>query len=311
MSSNPYETLGVPKTVSQDDIKNAYRNLAKKFHPDLNPGNTAAEKKFKEINAANDLLSNAELRAKFDRGEIDGSGQAAYSQSQGQSQSTGRPPFYHETQKEGGRYSFSFGDGNEDLFESLFGRRQGQRASSPGEDLLYQMEVEFVDAALGREKEINLPSGKKLAVKLPPGIESGTKLRFRGQGSVGSNESLPGDLYIEVKVKPSSFFRKVENDIECELPVTLYEALLGAEIKVPTLTGPVTLKVPPGVNTNSKLRIRGKGIPGKTPQEKGDQIVVLKVMLPEKIDSELESAIRNWSQTHSYNPRSHLKYESH
>ena len=164
MITNPYEALGVSKQASQDDIKNAYRNLAKKYHPDLNPGNKGAEKKFKEINSANELLSNPEMKAKYDRGEIDESGQASSYESQNRNSQRG--PYYHETQREGGRYSTSFGDMNADFFESLFGGRQNQRAPKSGQDLIYKMEIEFTDAVLGKEKEIILPNTKKFQVKI-------------------------------------------------------------------------------------------------------------------------------------------------
>lgn len=301
MTLNPYETLGVTKSASPDEIKNAYRNLAKKYHPDLNPGNKGAEKRFKEINSANELLSDPEMKGKFDRGEVNEQGHENASQ---QRENPERGPYYQDTQKNGGRYSFNFGNMDSSFFESLMGENRGQRRSSAGQDVVYQMEIEFPDAILGKQKEITLPNGKTFQVQIPAGIESGAKLRFRGQGASGQDQGPAGDLYIEVKVKPSLHFRRVGKDIEFEVPVAIHEAILGGEIKVSTLSGSVMLKIPPGVNTGSKLRIRGKGVPGKTPQENGDQITTLKVMLPEKIDPELESAMRNWSKNHAYDPRS-------
>jgi DnaJ-class molecular chaperone len=310
MNANPYDTLGVAKTATPDDIKNAYRNLAKKFHPDLNPGNKRAEAKFKEINAAYELLGTPEMKAKYDSGEIDNQGQQAHAQ-QGPSRGAERGPYYNETQQQGGggRYSF-YGNSDNDFYDSIFGNLRNQRAANVApEDITYLMEVEFPDSIVGNQKEISLPNGKKLQVKIPAGIESGTKMRFRGQGTPAEGTAPAGDLYIQVQVKPSRSFRRVGKDVEVEIPVSINEAVLGGEIKVPTVSGSVMLKIPAGVSSGAKLRVRGKGVAGKTPQESGDQIVALKVVLPEKVDPELELAMRTWSEKHAYDPRAQLKFD--
>lgn len=301
---DPYQILGVSKTASQDEIKNAYRGLAKKLHPDLNPGNKTAEAKFKDIASAYEMIGSAEARGKFDRGET-AEQQAEQQQSRG--------PYYNQTQQNGGRYGFNFGgDSNaEDIFADLFGqggRSRGGRSSQgsmdfPGEDQLYQMEVEFKDSILGGEREITLPSGKRLQVKIPAGIDSGAKLRFKGMGGAGVGRGAAGDAYVEIKVRPhAQGFRRVGQNVEAEVPVSFIEALTGGEIQVPTLDGSVKLTVPPGVNTGSRLRIRGKGVASS--KEPGDQIVILKIMLPKKVDPALQEAVRAWGGKFSYDPRS-------
>ena len=314
---NPYQSLGLTKQATQDDIKNAYRAMAKKYHPDLNPGNKEAEAKFKDVASAYELLGTPEARGKFDRGETPEQLQEKQQQAQDQYQQhqerarsrTG--PSYYNTQQEGGRYSQSFGEGAgmEDIFENLF--RQGRQGPSrtqggdiPGEDQLYQMEVEFKDSILGADREITLPQGKKLQIKIPPGIETGQRLRFRGQGGPGTGKAPAGDAYIEVTVRPAASFKRVGNNVESELLISFIEGLLGAEVQVPTLDGSVMLKIPAGVNTGSRLRIRGKGV--TSAQDPGDQIVVLRVALPKQVDPELLAAVRAWDGKYSYNPRAEL-----
>lgn len=299
---NPYTILGVPKSASDEDIKKAYRALAKKFHPDLNPGNKASEATFKDISQAYEQIGSSEARAQFDRGEIDEQQQA-----RAHERST-----YYQSQQAGGRYSQSFGQGFEgaDIFEELL-RRGGQRTGArrptaanpdhPGEDHFYHLDVEFKDAALGAEREITLPTGKKLLIKIPAGISSGTKLRFKGQGGPGVGSGSPGDAYVEVSTKALPGFTRVGKNIETEVPISFQEAILGAEVKVPTLEGHVMLKIPAGTNTGSRLRIRGKGI--GLANARGDQIVVTKIVLPTKVDTALQDAVRGLGSQFYYDPR--------
>jgi DnaJ-class molecular chaperone len=168
----------------------------------------------------------------------------------------------------------------------------------PGQDELYTMEVDFKDAALGGEREITLPSGKRLRVKIPAGIESGQKLRFAGQGGLGFGQGKPGDAYVEMKVRPSERFRRVGKDIEVDVPVPFTDAILGGEIEVPTLEGSVRMKIPVGVNTGTRLRLRGKGMGRPGSADRGDEYAVVQLKLPEKIDAELQEAIRSWSGRH-------------
>lgn len=304
--TDPYEVLGVSKSASLEEIKKSYRKIAKKFHPDLNPGNKEAEKKFKAASHAFDQIGTAEARAKYDRGETDEQKQHQYDEymkNQGQRQS------FHRSQQNGGRYSYSFGEdlGGEDFFENLFGRArggsQGHGVNLPGEDLTYKMDVEFREAALGGEKTITLPTGKSFQVKIPAGIESGKKLRFKGLGQPGFNQGPPGDAYIEIHVKDLDGFKRKGKDIEVEVPISFIEAITGGEIKVPTLEGEVMLSIPAGVSTGSKLRVKGKGAgQGDT---RGNQIVVLKVVTPKEVNPELKAAIENLKTQFDYNPRMH------
>jgi DnaJ-class molecular chaperone len=302
---NPYEILGVAATAPQDEIKKAYRKLARKFHPDLNPGNKKAESHFKEINGAYDLLGDPEKRAKFDKGEIDASGAQQQPRGYGGSQ---QDPFYYETQADGGRYASNFEGMDNDFFESIFKNAQGRRnVNFAGADQNYKLAIEFRDSILGAEREITLPTGKKLRVKIPPGIETGKKLRFRGLGEPGVGKGPAGDAYVEIQVGPSQLFRRVGKNLELEVPITLSEAILGGEVRVPTLETPVMVKIPSGANTGTKLRVRGKGVGAVDVKDRGDLIVSLKVMMPVTVDPELKEAIEKWSQSHSYNPREHLE----
>ena len=167
------------------------------------------------------------------------------------------------------------------------------------------MEIDFKDSILGADREITLPHGKKLQIKIPPGIDTGKRLRFRGQGGPGAGNAPAGDAYLEVTVRPLAGFKRVGNNVESELPISFIEGLLGAEIQVPTVDGSVMLKIPPGLSTGSRLRIRGKGVvaPKESGKDPGDQIVVLKVALPKQVNSELMKAIRAWDGKYSYNPR--------
>lgn len=294
---DPYVVLGVAKTATQDEIKKAYRALAKKLHPDVNPGNKEAEKKFKEISEAYELVGTAEAREKFARA---GEEEAAFARARAQGGARGSPF--------GG-----MGDGADfgaaDFFENLMRQAgasgsRGRRArpkSYPGEDQLYQMEVDFRDAALGAVRQITLPNGKTLQVKVPAGIEAGAKLRFKGQGGPGVGGAPAGDAYVEISVRPLPGFARRGDTIEVELPVSFQEAILGAEVKVPTLDGQVMLKIPAGVSTGSKLRVRGKGVGTET--KRGDQIVILKVVTPKTPNADLQAAIRSWEGKFDYDPR--------
>lgn len=297
---DPYEALGLTKSASQEDIKKSFRKLAKKYHPDLNPGNKEAEKKFKQISHAFDLVGTPESRAKFDRGETDEQQQKQYEEYMKK-----KKPSYYETQHDGGRYSYSFGDdiGGADFFENLFGGG-GRRAGSmdfPGEDVIYKMDVEFREAALGGEKVITLPDGKKLQVKIPAGIASGKKLRFKNMGQPGIGKGPAGDAFIEINVKPLPGFSRAGDDIESELPVSFLDAITGAEVEVPTLDGSVMMKIPPGVSTGSKLRIKGKG--AGPDGKRGNQIVVLKIVMPKNVDPALKAAAENLKNQFNYDPR--------
>ena len=306
---DPYEILGVSKTASQEEIKNAYRSLAKKYHPDLNPGNKEREARFKEVAAAYEKVGDAEARAKFDRGESEEFAGAGAAGGAGGNPFGGERPFYYHTQGgEGGRYSFSGDFGDSDFFENLFrqtgqgGARRARSQDYPGEDALYQLELTLRDAALGAEKDLTLPNGKKLHVKIPPGVDTGSRLRFRGQGGPGVGSGPAGDAYVELTVRPQPGFTRKGQDLETELPISLFEAVEGGEVEAPTLDGKVALRVPPGVSSGARLRVRGKGV-GSPGGGRGDQYVTLKIVLPKAVPAELKDSLAALRAKHAYNPR--------
>jgi DnaJ-class molecular chaperone len=301
LSEDPYSVLGLKKDASQDDIQKAYRGLAKKLHPDLNPGNKQAEEQFKAVSAAYDLLSDPEKRARFDRGEIDASGQERPRQRYYRDFAEAARGDHPYASSEG----FSdFGDLGEesDLFSGLFGRGGRANIRMRGQDIHFRMPVEFLEAINGATRRITLPDGSALDVTIPAGARDGQMLRLAGKGGPGIGGGPQGDAFIEISVKPHPYFTRKGDDIHLELPVSLGEAVLGGKVSVPTPTGPVTMTVPKGSNTGSLLRLRGKGVarPGGA---RGDQYVSLKVVLPEKPDAELEAFVTGWGGGKTYNPR--------
>ncbi len=308
MAQDPYSILGVSRTATPAEIKAAYRKLAKKHHPDLNPGNAAAEAQFKAASGANELLSDPERRAKFDRGEIDAEGQPterAFYNQYGQGQEGAR---YHSASPDDDHFA--------DIFADLFSRGgggpgqgggKGRRGARPvrGQNMHARLSVPFVEAALGGSHRITLPEGRTLDVNIPAGLRDGQTIRLRGQGEAGWNAGEPGDLLIEVTVEPHKLFQREDNDIHIDLPVTVAEAVLGARVEVPTLTGPVALTVPRHSDNGRKLRLRGRGIPAHGSHAAGDLYVTLRLVVGEP-DTALEEALTAWAARHSANPRAHL-----
>ena len=306
---DPYSVLGVSRSASADDIKKAYRKLAKQHHPDLKPGDAANEERFKEISAAYTLLSDTEKRARYDRGEIDPSGQERHA-GFGTRGRTSRGKAYSSTADD------SFFGGGDDWFSDLFGggprrpggpgARMGSGSAGPrvrGSDISYSVTVPFVEAANGSKRRINLSNGKSIDVTIPPGTENETKLRLKGQGLPGIGGMPNGDAIVEVHVESHPYFTRQDSDIHVEVPITLNEAVLGATVNVPTISGKVAVKVPPGANTGSVLRLRGKGVVSQATKQPGDQYVKLKVVLPDPPDAELVKFVEQWSKTRSYDVR--------
>jgi DnaJ-class molecular chaperone len=303
-----YKILKVDRKASQAEIKTAYRKLAKKLHPDLNPEDKAIEQRFKEVSLAYAILGNEERRGRYDRGEIDASGQ--------ERSFTGGFSGGRRTRAGAGRggpeASHFEGINPEDLFAEFFGgvrraaaakaAKGAKTAAQKGGDLKTTITIGFLEAARGAKKRLRLKDGRILQLTIPAGTEEGQVLRLKGQGKRASG-GRPGDALIEVKVEPHRFFTRKGLNVYLELPVTLQEALLGAEIQVPTITGRVSLKVPPGSNTGTTLRLKGKGLAGPKGGPAGDQYVKLKLVLPDQPDRKLRDFVKSWGKAHDYDPR--------
>jgi DnaJ-class molecular chaperone len=309
-----YEVLGVSRDASGDDIKKAYRKLAKKYHPDLNPGDKAAEETFKKLQAANNLLSDPEKRKQYDAGEIDAEGNETQQR------------YYRDYAGAGGEHPYQSSAGYEDIsdiFSDLFreharGGTQGRARSEAqggdgaafrmrGGDARYSIEVSFLEAVNGAKKRVTMPNGKVLDMSIPPGLHEGQVLRLRGQGMPGYGGGASGDAYVEVHITAHPEFRRHGNNIHTELPIGLHEAVLGAKVRVPTVTGAVTMTVPAGSNSGDTLRLRGKGVPAAAGRVAGDQVVTLRVQLPKQPDEDLKTFLAKWAKTHSYDPRAEKK----
>jgi DnaJ-class molecular chaperone len=309
LAEDPYKILGVQKSASKDEIRKAYRRLAKELHPDVRPGDKPAEEKFKRATAAFNLLSDADKRAAYDRGELDADGNL-------RGPFAGAGPGAAYGQRPGGAYTYrqpgseaGFEDLS-DVFADLFGRDSGagRRARgaqrTKGEDIRYTLEVDFLEAAKGAEKTVTMADGKPLKLKIPAGIESGKALRLRGQGQPGLGGGPAGDALVEIRVRPHPVFERDGANIRMDLPVTLKEAVLGAKVPVPTIDGPVTLTIPKNASSGATLRLAGKGVgAGK----RGDQLVRLKIVLPEGGDAELTRFMETWGKAGDYDPRRNLR----
>lgn len=322
---DPYTVIGVARGASQDDIRKAYRKLAKEFHPDRNQGNEKAAERFKEVSAAYDIIGDADKRAKFDRGEIDAAGQPR--RPGFNPGGRGRGPFggqsrgpYTSTGGAGNADFSGFEGGAEDIFDEIFSQMRrgksgggfggagagfgGARSNRPmrGADRHFNLKIGFLDAARGTKRRLTMPDGKQLDVTIPAGLADGQQIRLRHQGDGGRHGGEAGDALIEVTVEPHPFFTRQGDDIHLELPVTIDEAILGAKIPVPTIDGMVAVAVPKSASSGTTLRLKGRGFPGKG-DVRGDQYVKLKVVLPEKPNSALEKLIEGWVKGNKYDVR--------
>lgn len=294
--ADPYQILGVGREATHDEIRKAYRALAKKNHPDLHPGDKGAEAHFKEISSAYAIVGDDIKRGLYDSGKIDGSGaeiQQPPPRESYRQHAEASPGFKYER-----RWTVN-GLEDDDMFAELFGRRAN--ANVRGADVHYTLAVEFTEAANGAKKRVMMADGRTLDVTIPAGLKDGQTLRLRGQGQASAGAGDPGDVLVEIHVKPHPVFRRDGNDIRSMLPVTLGEAVAGAKVAVETIAGLVTLAVPKGSNTGTVLRLRGKGVPSKG--DTGDHFVELMVMLPEAPDDEFVRSVVDWEAKHPYNPR--------
>jgi DnaJ-class molecular chaperone len=321
---DPYAVLGVQKSADLTEIKKVFRKLAKKYHPDQSKDPNAKEK-FAEANAAYEILGDVKKRAAFDRGEIDAEGKPRFHGFEGfgaegpgfgRRSQAGGPGFQHFEFNFGGGQPGAEGLNTSDIFADLFGagaasgRRRGAHgpgAPPPrGEDVSASVTISLGEAAKGTTARVDLPTGRTLEVSIPAGIEDGKQIRLKRQGQPSPLGGQPGDAMVTVQIATHPYFRVEGHDLRLDLPVTLYEAVLGAKVNAPTLDGTVELTVPPGSNGGRTLRLRGKGLPNAQGSA-GDLLVNLKIVLPDEADSELVSLMRKWETQKPYNPRSGMK----
>ncbi|EDP64514.1 putative DnaJ/CbpA-type protein [alpha proteobacterium BAL199] len=300
MTDDPYTVLGVARTATDAEIKTAYRALARKLHPDINAGDTAMEERFKTVSAAYDFLRDPERRRRYDAGEIDATG----------AEKTNRS-FYRQYADTGSRNRYEPDNGFDDLGD-LFGRggfsgaRGRERVRLRGANLRYHLEIGFIDAVNGATRRVTTPDGATLDISIPAGIADGQTIRLAGRGQPGLNDGPPGDALIGITVVSHPVFARDGDDIRIELPISIDEAVLGASVDVPTVSGRVKLRIPPGSSSGKILRLKGKGVRGPK-SVVGDQLVVLKIVLPETVDERLKSAMETLREAGTYDPRSGWK----
>lgn len=316
---DPYTILGVAKSADAAEIKKAFRKLAKKYHPDQS-SEPKAKEKFAEVSSAYEILGDEKKRGAFDRGEIDAEGKPRFQGFEGYG--AGGPwTSSRRAQPGGGGFEhFEFNQGAPgqgagfdagDLFSELFGgqrRRAAQgRAAPRGEDVTTQLTVTLGEAAHGTKTRVSLPTGRTLEVSVPAGIEDGKQIRLKGQGHASPFGGEPGDALVTIKIAKHLYLRVDGRDLRLDLPLTLYEAVLGAKVNVPTLDGEVELNVPAGSNGGRTLRLRGKGLPNPQGGAAGDLLVTLRIMLPDEPDADLISLMREWQKQKPYDPRRDMK----
>ena len=315
MSNDPYKALGLTKTASDAEIKKAYRKIARDSHPDLKPDDPKAEARFKAASAAYDLLKDPKTRARFDKGEIDATG-AERPERQFYREYAEAPgnPYRSGPQRAG---PGDFGDAS-DIFAEFLRQRAGEGAqySHPygqqdfrarGADRRYALEVAFLDAVKGATTQIQLPDGAALEVKIPQGISDGQTIRLRGKGNPGIGGGPPGDALVTLSVRAHPLFRRDGNDIVITLPITLDEAVLGAKVATPTITGKVNLSIPKGASSGQVLRLRGRGVKPPGSKVGGDQRVELSIVTPPRIDDGLAEFMQGWRKENAYDPRKGMK----
>ncbi len=322
---DPYEVLGVPRGAAAGQIKSAFRKLAKKHHPDANKDDPNAAAKFAEANSAYEILGDEKKRKQFDAGEIDAEGKPRFSGFEGmhpggfRQGAGGGPDMHFETFSwgpqgaQGGDGAHAFGGGIDEILKGMMGGRARSRrqthfepeefAPGPGQDAQASTTVSLSDLAHGGSRRVQLPTGKEVDIKIPLGLSDGQQIRLKGQGFAGAG-GVPGDAIVTVHVAKHPYFERDGADIRLELPVTIYEAVLGGKVRVPTLDGAVELAIPANSNGGRTFRLRGKGLPTK--DGKGDLLATLRIVLPETADPDLEEAMRKLRDTGAYDPRKNL-----
>ena len=317
---DPYEVLGVQRNASAAEIKSAFRKLAKKHHPDANKNDPKAAGRFAEVNSANEIIGDEDKRKQFDRGEIDAEGKPRFQGFPGGGAGGRAGP---------GGFEYSFRSGGagagggafEDILNSMFGGAAGGMRGgrggagartfeydapfAPDLDLSVALNVSLEESVHGGEKRIRLPTGKELNVRIPKGVTAGQQIRLKGQGESAPGHP-PGDVLITLNIAPHPLFKVDGDDLRADLPITLYEAVLGAKVRVPTLDGAVELSIPKNTTSGRTFRLKGKGLP-KAKGTAGDLFITVRIALPDGSDAELEALMQKWRSQHPYNPRSGME----
>jgi DnaJ-class molecular chaperone len=313
---DPYEILGLAKSASPAEIKSAYRRLAKKFHPDQSK-ELKAKDKFAEINSAYEIVGDEKKRESFDRGEIDAEGKPRHPGFEGfpggarrsRAGRGGDAGFQHfDFDFGGGEYNRGAGAGagiDPDILAELFGAQAGGRArgAQRGEDVAVTATVPLAMAAAGGSARVTLPTGKTLDVAIPAGVEEGKQIRLRGQGQPGLRNGPAGDALVTIRYAAHPLFKVEGRDLRLDLPITLYEAVLGGKVRTPTLDGEVELAIPQGASSGRVLRLRGKGLPAVGEGRHGDLLATLRIVLPTDADPDLAALMRRWRDEKAYDPR--------
>ncbi len=304
-----YKILSVPRNASSEDIKKAYRKLARRYHPDLNSGKKDAEEKFKEIQEAYEVLSKEEKRKAYDI--YGSSGFQGFHPGQERTRSR-----WSEQSSPRGGVKFSFGDfgGLEDIFGEIFSSGDQTSRRNTVRDIEHDIEVDFETAIKGGVRDLKISrqaeTGKvvteTISVKVPPGVDDGSRIRIPGKGETGARGNT-GDLYLRVKVRPHPIFKRDRFDINLEVPITFYEAVLGAQINVPTIDGTAKVTIPSGIQNGTKLRLKGKGVQNLKNKERGDQYVIVRIAMPEQPSENVRKNFEELAKSNPYNPRINLE----
>ncbi|MFN3743102.1 MAG: DnaJ C-terminal domain-containing protein [Hyphomicrobiaceae bacterium] len=297
MSDDLYTVLGVPKGARDDEIRRAYRRLAKELHPDVRPDDPAASDRFKRVTAAYDILGDATKRRRYDDGEIDAQGE---------------PVRTYARNGAGAGWANGSGSGANgaretgvtDIFSDLFGGRgaRGPGFSLRGQDVRYTLEVDFMEAVSGVRKRVTMPEAGTLDLTVPEGVADGQVLRLKGKGTPGLRGGENGDALVEIHIRPHAKFKRIGNDILLELPITIDEAVLGGKIEVATVSGRVALQIPKGTSSGRVFRLKGKGVRSATDGSIGDQLVTIRIVMPESVDESLSYFMAEWRHSHRYDP---------